>query len=409
MSLITVAVIVVACLALQAFFAGSEIALISCDKIRMKTLAGRGSGAARLVLRSYAEVDRFLGTTLAGINISLITSTILLTFYLEHRLGAGAEIYAVLILSPLVVVFGQVVPKSVFRRNSDSLILWVIYPLWVATRVFLPLTWFVNFFTRHALRYAGHRSAVTRDEIMDAIMAHGSGGADGEKRRMLRRVFQFSEVTVGDIMVPLSSVKALDEKATVREAAELVRSSGYTRIPLYSGRIEMITGVLHSFFLLGGGERGLETAVAEFSSPALFVNEQKPASELLEDMKAGRDSMAVVVDEHGEAVGVVTIEDMVEEIVGEIEDEHDRGENLWKETSPGVYLVFPHISVERLNRDLGTRIPEDAGYETLGGFLLSRFRCIPAEGRMLEEGGALFTVESASSRAVKRVKVSLQL
>ena len=295
MSIMAVAAVVVVCLALQAFFAGSEIALISCDKIRMKTFAARGSRPAKLVLRSYAEIDRFLGTTLAGINISLITSTILLTFHLEERIGDSAELYSVLILSPLVVVFGQVVPKSVFRRNSDSLILWAIYPLWVATKIFLPLTWFVNFFTRLALRYAGDRSAVTRGEIMDAITAHERDG--GEKRRMLRRVFSFSEVTVGDIMVPLSSVRALDENATVSEATELVRSSGYTRIPLYRGRIDRITGVLHSFFLLRGRDAREGTNVAEFSSPALFVTERKPASELLEDMKAGRDSMAVVVDE----------------------------------------------------------------------------------------------------------------
>ena len=405
MSIMAVAAVVVLCLALQAFFAGSEIALISCDKIRMKTFAGRGSRSAKLVLRSYAEIDRFLGTTLAGINIALITSTILLTFYLEEHVGDGAELYSVLILSPLIVVFGQVVPKSVFRRNSDSLILWAIYPLWVATKIFLPLTWFVNFFTRLALRYAGHRSAVTRGEIMDAITAHERDGG-GEKRRMLRRVFSFSEVTVGDIMVPLSSVRALDENATVSEATELVRSSGYTRIPLYRGRIDKITGVLHSFFLLRGRDARAGTNVAEFSSPALFVTERKPASELLEDMKAGRDSMAVVVDEYSGAVGIVTIEDIVEEIVGEIEDEHDKDENLWVKTGADEYLVFPHISVERINRDLGIRIPEDGGYETLGGFLLSRFKCIPSLGQTLEAGGAIFTVESATSRAIKRVKVT---
>ena len=109
---------------------------------------------------------------------------------------------------------------------------------------------------------------------------------------------------------------------------------------------------------------------------------------------------------YGGAVGIVTIEDIVEEIVGEIEDEHDKGENLWVKTGAGEYLVFPHISVERINQDLGTRIPEDGGYETLGGFLLSRFRCIPSPGQTLEAGGAVFTVESATSRAIKRVRVA---
>lgn len=404
-SLETTIAAVVLCLVVQAFFAGSEIALISCDKIRMRMLSGRGSRSARLVLASHSEVDRFLGTTLAGINLSLIASTILLTFYMESRFGAG-EFYAVAILSPLVVVFGQVVPKSIFRRSSNSMILWAIYPLWVATRLFYPLTWIVNFFTRLALRLAGHRSSVTRGEIMDAIKAHACGSADSGKRRMLSRVFSFSEVTVSDVMVPLSSVKALDESAGISEAAEMVRETGYTRIPIYSGRPDKITGVLHSFSLLGNEENGSRKPVGEYARRAFYVPGRRPINELLEEMKAGA-SMAVVVDEYGGAVGIVTLEDILEEIVGEIEDEHDKGENLWTRTGAREYLVFPHISIERVNEDLGTRIAESRDYETLGGFLLFRFGRIPARGETVESNGAIFTVELSTPRSIRRVKVVL--
>ncbi len=404
MSLEVTVAAVVLCLALQAFFAGSEIALISCDKIKIKMLASRGSRSARLVLKSHSEVENFLGTTLAGINLSLITSTIVLTFYIESRFGGG-ELYSVLILSPLVVVFGQVVPKSIFRKRSDSMILWVIYPLWTATKLFLPLTWVVNLFTRLALRLAGKRSSVTRDEIMDAIRAHGGETSDSAKREMLRRVFLFSEVTVGDIMVPLSSVKALAESATVAEATELVRTTGYTRIPLYSGRLDKITGVLHSFFLLKGSDDASATEVGSYASEAFYVPEHKPINELLEEMKAGT-SMAVVVDEYGGAVGIVTLEDILEEIVGEIEDEHDKGESLWTRTGANEYLVSPGISVERVNEDIGVSIPESKEYETLGGFLLSRFGHIPLEGDTLEACGAIFTVKSATSRSIQKVKIA---
>ncbi|WP_462137199.1 hemolysin family protein [Candidatus Mycalebacterium sp.] len=403
MSLETTIAAVVLCLVIQAFFAGSEIALISCDKIRIRMLSGRGSRSARLVLESHSEVERFLGTTLAGINLSLITSTILLTFYMESRFGAG-EFYAVAILSPLVVVFGQVVPKSIFRRSSDSMILWAIYPLWVATRLFYPLTWVVNFFTRQALRFAGHRSSITREEIMDAIKAHARGGTDSGKRRMLSRVFSFSEVRVSDVMVPLSSVKVLSESATLSKAAEVVRETGYTRIPIYSGRVDKITGVLHSFFLLGGDENGSQKPVGQYASPAFYVPGRRPINDLLEEMKAGA-SMAIVVDEYGGAVGIVTLEDILEEIVGEIEDEHDKGKNLWTRTGTHEYLVFPHISIERVNEDLGTRIPESKNYETLGGFLLFKFGRIPARGETVESSGAIFTVESSTPRSIQRVKV----
>ncbi len=395
--------VVLFCLFLQAFFAGSEIALISCDKIRMKVLAGGGSRPARLVLKSHSEVERFLGTTLAGINLSLITSTILLTFYMEDRFGGG-EYYTVLILSPLVVVFGQVVPKSIFRKRSDTAVLWMIYPLWAATRLFLPLTWVVSFFTRQALRFAEHRSSVTRDEIMDVITAHTRGSDDAGKRQMLKRIFSFSEVTVGEVMIPLSSVKVLEESATVSEATELVRSSGHTRIPLYRGGIENITGVLHSFFLLNGSSGFAEKGIGAYSHPAFYVPERKPINELLDEMKAG-SGIAIAVDEHGAAVGIVTLEDILEEIVGEIEDEHDRGESLWTRVGAREYLVSPQIAVGRANGELGLSIPESENYETLGGFLLSQFGRIPSAGETFEAGKMIFTVESATSRSILKVRI----
>lgn len=404
MGLETVAAVVFLCLLLQAFFAGSEIALISCDKIRMKALAGRGSRSARLVLKSNSEVERFLGTTLAGINLSLITSTILLTLYMERRYGGG-EYYAVLILSPLVVVFGQVVPKSIFRRRSDSVILWAIYPLWAAAKLLLPVTWFVGFFARHALRLAGHRSSVTRNEILDAIRTPARDSGDAAKRRMLKRIFSFSEVTVGEVMIPLSSVRALDRSATVSEATELVRESGHTRIPLYSGRVDNITGVLHSFFLLDGSAERAETGVGAYSHPAFYVPEHKPINELLDEMKAG-SGIAIVVDEYGGAVGIVTLEDILEEIVGEIEDEHDRDERLWTRVGAREYLVSPQMGVERANEELGFSIPESENYETVGGFLLSEFGRIPSEGETLEAGNLLFTVESATPRSIRKVRIA---
>jgi putative hemolysin len=136
MSLEVVILVVVICLLLQAFFAGSEIAIVSCDKVKMKALAEKGSTSAKLVLDSFVNVERFVSTSLVGINLSLITSTIVLTFFIQDYLGKGGEFYAILILSPLVVIFGQVVPKAVFQKRRNTIVLWSIYPLWVASRIF---------------------------------------------------------------------------------------------------------------------------------------------------------------------------------------------------------------------------------------------------------------------------------
>jgi len=155
MSLEMVVIFICALIMLQAFFAGSEIALISCDKIKMRFLAERGSKSARLVLNAYNEIDKFLGTSLIGINLALITATLLLTFYIEREYGKSSELYTALILSPIIVIFGQVVPKSVFQSNSNRVILWAIYPLWVASKILFPILVIVRLFTQTALKIAG--------------------------------------------------------------------------------------------------------------------------------------------------------------------------------------------------------------------------------------------------------------
>ena len=149
---------------LQAFFAGSEIALISCDKIKMRSLANSGSKSARLVMSAFNDVEKFLGTSLIGINLALITATLILTFYLEKTYGKSSEFYTVLILSPVIVIFGQVVPKAVFQSKKNTIILWAIYPLWVASRIFYPLLLIVTVFTRLVMRIIGKgkNSAITR-------------------------------------------------------------------------------------------------------------------------------------------------------------------------------------------------------------------------------------------------------
>jgi len=171
MSLEIVILSIALLLILQAFFAGSEIALISCDKIKIRSLANNGSKSAKLVLSAYNEVDKYLSTSLVGINLALILSTLILTFYIEKNYGKSSEFYTVLILSPLIVIFGQVVPKAVFQSKRNSIILWAIYPLWVASRIFYPILIIVSFFTTFLMKLIGKKknSSITRDELLDVL------------------------------------------------------------------------------------------------------------------------------------------------------------------------------------------------------------------------------------------------
>ena len=406
MSLELVVISIFALITIQAFFAGSEIALISCDKIKIRSLADGGSKSARLVLNAYKDVDKFLGTSLVGINLALITATLILTFYIESNYGKSSEFYTVLILSPLIVIFGQVVPKSVFQSNSNKMILWAIYPLWVASKIFFPILIIVRMFTRSVLNIIGKNknSSITRDELIDVIEGDKDKPITDFHTRILKRIFGFSKTTVDEIMIPLVNLDALDQNSTVEEAIKLIKDTGHTRIPIYDERIDNITALLHSFYLLGN----VDTAgpVKKYALKPFYVPESKLVNDLLDEMKRGRAGMAIVVDEYGGAVGAITLEDILEEVVGEIEDEYDKGTRLWRKIGDKNYLINPIIEIEQVNDDIGLGIPEGEDYDTLGGFLLYKYGSFPKIGEKIVFKNLTFEVNKATSRSIEEVKLT---
>lgn len=394
-------------LILQAFFAGSEIALISCDKIKMRSLADDGSAAAGLVLDAYSKIETFIGTTLIGVNLSLIINTLVLTFYFEETLGQRSGLYTVAVLSPLIVVFGQVVPKAVFESKRNSIVLWIIYPLWVFSKLFYPVLFFVNLFTRGILSRLGkNMSSITREELEDVMEEDENRPSSDYKRRVLRRIFGYSETTVGEIMIPLVKVDALERRSTLRDVKRLIAEKSHSRIPIFSDRVDNITGILNSFYVLG--EQDLDNSVEQYALPPFYVPESKLVNELMDEMKGGRAGMAVVVDEYGGSVGIITLEDIIEEVVGEIEDEYDTGQTPWRNLGAGQYLIDPTVEIERLNDGLGLAIPEGEDYETLGGFLLYKYGSIPAPGTVIVFGKKTFTVVSSTVRMISEVHLRVE-
>ena len=406
MSLEIVILIVAFFLALQAFFAGSEIAIVSCDKVKMKELAENGSKSASLVLESFLEIEKFVSTSLVGINLSLITNTIVLTFFLHNYLGKGGEFYAILILSPLVVIFGQVVPKAIFQKRRNTMVLWSIYPLWFASKLFAPILSMVNIFVEGLLRLIGstENPFLTREELLHAIDIDDNKLKIGYREKIIKRIFRFSETAIDEVMIPLAHVCALSEDTPVREAIKLIRETGHSRIPIYKERIDHITGILIAFYLLGAGP---DEPIKNYSRAPFFVPETKAVDELLDEMKRGLAGMAVVVDEYGGAVGVITLEDIIEEVVGEIEDEYDKGIKFWRKVSENEYLINTKIELDDLNEELRLSIPE-GDYDTLSGFLLTEFGSIPNVGDKISHRNYTFIVTKASSRLIEEAKLIIK-
>ena len=285
MSIELVILLILLLLILQAFFAGSEIALISCDKIKMRSLADEGSAAAGLVLDAYSKIESFIGTTLIGVNLSLIINTLVLTFYFEETVGQRSGLYTVAVLSPLIVVFGQVVPKAVFESKRNSIVLWIIYPLWVFSKLFYPVLFFVNLFTRGILNRK-NMSAITREELEDVMEEDEGKPSSDYKRRVLRGIFGYSETTVGEIMIPLVKVDALERRSTLRDVRRLIAEKSHSRIPIFSDRVDNIIGILNSFYVLG--EQDLDKSVEQYALPPFYVPESKLVNELMDEMKGGR-------------------------------------------------------------------------------------------------------------------------
>jgi CBS domain containing-hemolysin-like protein len=245
---------------------------------------------------------------------------------------------------------------------------------------------------------------ITREDLW-LILQMSRTGSDVEPHEqvMVRRVFHFGETKVADIFRPLAQVVALPEEATCRDAARLASGSGYSRYPVYRERIDQVVGFLHVLDTMG---QNPDSSIKPLLRRALFVPELMPIDELMRRFRAERTSFALVVDEFGGVTGLVTAEDVVEEVVGEIEDEYDRGMEYYKKVAPGEFLVPARMEADRLGEEIGLKLPE-GDYKTVGGLLISLAGRIPAAGETFTIPGAVLTVAAATERAVKEVRVRL--
>jgi putative hemolysin len=407
----TALVVAAVCLALEAFFSGSEIAVISADRIKIRQGVGMSARARALLQRFLGTPQRLLATTLIGTQIAVVTSTVTLTLALaDHRAGGSgeAELLVLLGLTPILVIFGEIVPKSFAQQHADRLAPILVYPLRVASIVFAPAVAVAGSFTGWVARVLGLETThklVSREDLELIVKGDGGQMSDGE-RKMISRIFDFGERTAYDMMVPLSSVVALNEATPLDEVVRFIEEHRFTRFPVYRDRIDRIVGIVHSFAVFKAGHTA--STVGEVMNPPIYAPENQPAVDLLVRLQRQRQGMAVVVDEYGGAVGVVTIEDILEEIVGEIEDEYDVGPTAIRKEAEGLWRVRATMPIAEVNRQLKVDLPEGEDYETLAGLVLDKLKHIPRPGETVRFPNLILTVTAASERAVDEVQLRLQ-
>jgi CBS domain containing-hemolysin-like protein len=395
-------------LLLEAFFSASEISLISANRRRLRQWAEQKVRGAAQALKLLERPERLVATTLLGSNLSEITNTILVTAFLLETMGPGGEIVAMLLLPPLILILAEIIPKSIGRQHPNRLarrlapillvVSWVLYPL---TFIFAGLSRSVLWLT--GARHTSQLPFISREDLHLVVRKSGPEvDLETPERRIIHRILQFSLRTVKEVMVPLIRVAAIPDTLTVGQALEEFRSSRFSRLPVYHRRIDNLIGVLHDFDLLG--EDGPDRPVRAFMRPVTYVPEQKKIDRLLAEMQRQGIHLAAVVDEYGGAVGIVTIEDLLEEIVGEIIDEFDQEVAPYKKLGEGHYLISGRTEIKSLNETLHLELPA-GDYETLAGFLISELGDLPRAGEQLQFRNLKFTVRQAEARAVKEVEL----
>jgi len=406
-------------LLVQGFFSGSEIALVDCDKSRLKHRAKQGHSGSRLVLRMFERPEVILATTLVGTNVALVMATVLGTTLLIDTFGASGGALAVVVLTPLVLLFGEVIPKSVYQQESDRLAPWIIYPLYAMSILLFPIVFVFSKIARLIARFAGKgrpgADLFAVREQLRAVLEAAEGAAPEHPfdRIRIRNVVRFGELVASDLMVPAAEMTGLSTKDDIAHALELVRRTGLTHVPTYEGERNTIVGMAHLavWDLIDPGLRN--KSISDVTNPALFVPALQPATELLPLLRSREDESAIVVDEYGSAVGLVNVRMVLAAVVeksaanarhaGFGNGSHATVEELGDDS----YLVDARMPITDVNELLAIHL-STATAHSIGGLVEARLRHVPQIGESMTEQGFMFSVEEATERMATRLRITRQ-
>ncbi|MBI1893964.1 MAG: HlyC/CorC family transporter [Candidatus Rokubacteria bacterium] len=401
--------VILICLLLTAFFSAAEMAFVAANRLKLRHMAEGGHRVAARYLEAFASPEQFLSAAMMGVTIAHIVASSVASWALLPSLGAMAALVVTLVLTPIMLVLGEVIPKAIAQHWATGLILRLYRPLTWAARFLGPLTWAASKIVEGTLALTGQsrdhvRQFVSREELKLVLqMNPEESDVTTQEAEMIDKIFDLGETTVREVMVPLVDVAAIPIEASVEEAIATIRERGFSRLPVYEERIDHIAGVVTAMDLF---RRGAEAStLSDLMRPATYVPETKRIDDLLREMQKARIQLAVVVDEYGGSVGIATLEDIIEEIVGEIQDEHDRRPTTLEPLPDGSYLAAGRTTVEAINEELDWNLPKGE-YETLGGLILSSLHRIPVRGEEVTIGGHHLTVVEADERRIVKVRLS---
>lgn len=404
--ILMIAILLLICL--SAVFSATETAFSSVNKIRLKNLASSGNKKAARALKMSDNYDEVLSTILVGNNIANILSASLATVLFTNLIGTSGVTFATIVMTVLVLLFGEISPKSIAKEKAESVAMATVPLLRFFILILTPINWFFKMWKKLLTKVFRLHPAggITEEELITIVEeVESDGGLDKHEGELIRSAIEFNDLDVEDILMPRVDVVAINEKDSVDEVAELFKEHGYSRLPVYRESIDHIVGIIHEkdfhTHVLNG-----DKTISEIMKNPIVVTEGTKISKLLRILQHSKSHMAIVLDEFGGTVGIATLEDILEELVGEIWDEHDDEQQDFNQQADGSFLVSCNANLDKMLELL--EINEEYEVSTVNGWVMQELGKVPEEGDAFEIGQWNITVTKVEYRRAIEIRVALR-
>ena len=389
------------------FFSASETALMSLSRIKMRHMEEDGVKGAKLVSSLVEDSNRLLTSILIGNNIVNIAATFTAT------LGAQGVAMATGVMTVLVLIFGEITPKTISANNPEKASLVVSKPIKFFVIILTPVVWVFNIITKVIFKLFGVddngvKPFITEEELKTMVnVSHEEGLLEIEEREIINNVFEFGDMQAKEAMVQRLDIVAIDMEDSYDEIIELFKTEKLSRMPVYEETIDDIIGTLNIKDIIFLSDEEIENFdIKKYIRDPFFTYEFKKITQLLEEMKKDKSQMAIVVDEYGGTAGLITIEDLVEVIVGDIEDEYDEEEDEIQVINSNEFLVEGSTKISDVNEVLGIEL-ESEEFDSIGGYIIGYIKHIPEENEVIEVDGIKFNIESVDKNRIKKIRIML--
>ncbi|OJT73893.1 hemolysin, partial [Clostridioides difficile] len=393
----------------SAFFSASETALMSLSKIRIRYMQDEGVKGAKLVSSLIENPNKLLSSILVGNNVVNIAATSISTSLFIGLMGEKGVALATAVMTVLVLIFGEITPKTIAANNSEKVSLLVSKPIKAIIFILRPIVWIFNIITNiifklFGITNKGAKSFITEEELKTMVnVSHEEGVLEMEEREIINNVFEFGDMQAKNAMVQRIDMVAIDMEDSYDEIIQVFKTEKLSRMPVYEETIDDIVGILNIKDIIFLSDEEIESFdIKNYMREPFFTYEFKKITQLLEEMKLEKSQMAIVVDEYGGTSGLLTIEDLVEVIVGDIEDEYDEEEDEIQVIKEDEYIVDGSTKIGDVNELIGVNL-ESEEFDSIGGFIIGHLSRLPEENEVIEVDNIRFCIESIEKNRIKKI------